>query len=607
MPVIWKVDFPVNRASSPFRMGLVSISCCSQMPAMAPASASEHTLRLAIMVAVALPLVWVVQRAPLPAFFSQCLACGLWAVAVTLGALQHGNTHSVRSAPYAVPALWCLLLVTTMWHWLLRATPGFLLLPVALNLLLAGLISWQVVVDHDAPRVRIMFHWLTSGILIAAIFNAVAAITQMVAPSWANDTLIAVSAGVDERATGNLRQPNQLATLMVWGIVAATHLLWSRRLLWAAVCTALLAALLASGSRTGVLSLLILLPLALLALWPQAAPAQRSRPRERRQLLLAILALACVIALLAFAAVHVFGRATADASLAQRLALWQQTVALIQQHPWTGVGWSQLNFAWTLAPFNDRAPDVFDHAHNLLLHLAVELGVPVTIAVIALLLRAIWPVQTWKTALSGRNRGCVLTAASLLVAIAVHSSFEYPLWYSYFLLPTAFLLAVLAKTLRAREPDGVRSTPAATAATTRSWPLATAGAFALGATLWSALEYAKVSAIHFTGNDVAARSRAVDAARASPLYGQYGDYAAIMLAGDRAPLEWFARPVRTVLDERLLTAWARALERAGQHERAAWVVARAREFPPDPAFAELPVVTAPLNPASAPRSAADFR
>ena len=106
---------------------------------------------------------------------------------------------------------------------------------------------------------------------------------------------------------------------------------------------------------------------------------------------------------------------------------------------------------------------------------------------------------------------------------------------------------------------------------------------------------------------MAARSRAVDAARASPLYGQYGDYAAIMLAGDRAPLEWFARPVRTVLDERLLTAWARALERAGQHERAAWVVARAREFPPDPAFAELPVVTAPLNPASAPRSAADFR
>ena len=127
------------------------------------------------------------------------------------------------------------------------------------------------------------------------------------------------------------------------------------------------------------------------------------------------------------------------------------------------------------------------------------------------------------------------------------------------------------------------------------------------ATLWGVREYDKASAIHYSGRDRAVQARAVETARASPLYGQYGDYAAIMLAGDRAPLEWFARPIRNVLDERLLTAWARALQRAGEHERAAWVIARAREFPPDAAFAGLPQVTAPLNPASAPRSAEDFR
>jgi len=81
---------------------------------------------------------------------------------------------------------------------------------------------------------------------------------------------------------------------------------------------------------------------------------------------------------------------------------------------------------------------------------------------------------------------------------------------------------------------------------------------------------------------------AVATARASKLYGHFGDYAAIMLAGDRAELSWFDRPVRHVLDERLLVAWARALERSGDTERAAYVIARAREFPPNAVFNDLP-------------------
>ena len=70
----------------------------------------------------------------------------------------------------------------------------------------------------------------------------------------------------------------------------------------------------------------------------------------------------------------------------------------------------------------------------------------------------------------------------------------------------------------------------------------------------------------------------------------FGDYAAIMLASDRAELSMFNRPVRHVLDERLLTAWARALERSGDSERAAYVIARAREFPPNSLFNDLPNV-----------------
>ena len=84
-----------------------------------------------------------------------------------------------------------------------------------------------------------------------------------------------------------------------------------------------------------------------------------------------------------------------------------------------------------------------------------------------------------------------------------------------------------------------------------------------------------------------ARADAVAAAASSPLYGQYGDYAAIMLAGDRAPLE----VVRAADPQCARRAAARSLGTStatpGEHERAAWVIARAREFPPDAAFAGL--------------------
>jgi O-antigen ligase len=44
--------------------------------------------------------------------------------------------------------------------------------------------------------------------------------------------------------------------------------------------------------------------------------------------------------------------------------------------------------AWTLTPLPGRPTAFFDHAHNLPLHLAAELGLPLALAVMALLLGA---------------------------------------------------------------------------------------------------------------------------------------------------------------------------------------------------------------------------
>lgn len=568
-------------------------------------------LSLLILLAVAWPLVWAWQRPPQPAFFSQALSCGLWAVVALVAALRSGNSQrQLVPQAAALVLLWTASLATAVGHVVFGVTPLFLAAPIAANLLLASLLSWVVLFCLDGRLLARSWSWFLAGLLIAALLNALAALVQTVAPSWVDDRLIAALSGPNERASGNLRQPNQLATLMVWGLIAATSLLQRRPLLWFAVCATLTLTLLASGSRAGIVSLAVV---ALTGTYIRLRASSTidnplRRIRHPRPWLVATL-VALLLVLLALAAQHAFSRDTADASLAQRVALWQQTASLVMQHPWTGVGWSQLNFAWTLTPFANRAPDVFDHAHSLPLHLAVELGIPITVCLTALVVTALWPRRAWRVAPASMARRRAGVATLLLLGIGLHSLFEYPLWFSYFLLPAAFVLATLVRDLTDGPPAPAPSAAGAarTAASPSGRLVAAAAAISLMATGWGVQEYGKASAIHFAGNDGVARNDAVAAARASPLYGQYGDYAAIMLAGDRAPLDWFARPVRNVLDERLLTAWARALERAGQHERAAWVVARAREFPPDAAFAGLPLVTAPLNPASMPRSATDFR
>ena len=53
---------------------------------------------------------------------------------------------------------------------------------------------------------------------------------------------------------------------------------------------------------------------------------------------------------------------------------------LIAQKPWLGWGWGELDYAHfiTLYP-GARFCDILDNAHNLPLHLAVELGVPLAV------------------------------------------------------------------------------------------------------------------------------------------------------------------------------------------------------------------------------------
>jgi O-antigen ligase len=263
------------------------------------------------------------------------------------------------------------------------------------------------------------------------------------AGSWVNHT------GLSE-AYGNLRQRNQFATLMNIGLAAllwwvastrraSTHPVQRRTTLLLAV---LIGALLgagnaASSSRTG------LIQLCLLALitwaWQHRAPSihfHTWRPRPIYQVLLVCLVAYAVAAaalpLLAGLDPLMSGAwarlRTGDAACSSRMTLWRNVLHLIAQKPWMGWGWGELDYAHfiTLYP-GERFCDILDNAHNLPLHLAVELGLPMALLTCGVAAWLVWRAQPWRESDATRQ-----LAWSVLAVIGLHSLLEYPLWYGPF-------------------------------------------------------------------------------------------------------------------------------------------------------------------------------
>jgi hypothetical protein len=127
---------------------------------------------------------------------------------------------------------------------------------------------------------------------------------------------------------------------------------------------------------------------------------------------------------------------TGDALCSSRLTLWSNVLHLIAQKPLTGWGWGELDYAHfiTLYP-GPRFCDILDNAHNLPLHIAVELGLPAALTVCLSLIGLIW----WGKPLLESNSNRRI-AWGVLAVIGLHSLLEYPLWYGPF--QTAALLSL---------------------------------------------------------------------------------------------------------------------------------------------------------------------
>jgi hypothetical protein len=506
---------------------------------------------------------------PSPTLFNQAAAWVTWGMVATYGT-QLTALPLTRALSAAAALVAGLLLAAGCAF----GSSAFGALPWALGLSGAATVAAAAGVAllgaAMAPTESAQRAWF-GALVVAGLLSTVIALLQVFTPQWVDGVYIAHTANVG-RAAGNLRQPNHLASLLLWAVVSLVPLVelgplsgsaTRRGIAWGALALLMLAVML-TGSRTGQVGVIVLTAWGLL---------DRRLSRRARAMLLAaplLFALAWgLVSLWAGSSIGAGQRVGQESVTTGRYDVWRDTVALIAANPLTGVGFGEFNLAWTLTPSASRWPQFFDHTHNLPLQVLVEFGLPLGGAVLALLVWALWQAWQRASALEGALGAAARAAFVMVFLMGLHSQLEYPLWYAHFLLPTAFAWGLCL---------GAGAAAPADAAPPR-WPLAVGAALVVsaGVMLW---DFQRVTTIFAPPEDGSPLTERIERGQHSWLFAHHADYARLTALEDVVPPSSaeFGRAKHYLLDTRLLVAWASAYAREGDLERARWIADRLREL-----------------------------
>lgn len=278
--------------------------------------------------------------------------------------------------------------------------------------------------------------WLAAMLLLAAVLSVYIAVLQWLDLESGYNNMVASGSNVVRRPYGNLAQPNQLATLILMGLVMAVYLHQIARLRsWQtyALIVWLSLGLTMAESRAGWLSAVVL---GVYMLWRGPAAGAglwgwRSVLAWWGLLLGLWLAWKPVNEALLLTETRPVANIVQDQG--GRLLMWRQMWAGVEQSPWWGYGWRQTIAGHKAGTAQLSSGQLTDYAHNIALDLTLWLGLPLALLLMGLmawwLLRAVRRIRT--------PRELLLIAAAL--PVLVHSLVEYPFTYAYFLFTVAWL------------------------------------------------------------------------------------------------------------------------------------------------------------------------
>ncbi len=339
--------------------------------------------------------------------------------------------------------LWCLVGLFS----LLCVRSAFYLadtvVTMVMLLLACGAIAAGSLQNNQIERAQLLAWCLTA----IAVLNACVGVLQFLGLEdqlwpWVVD---APQRGV---AYGNLRQPNLYASLLCWGLASSLYLTGLGKISWKMnlfLGGLMVAAVAACGSRIGGLEILGISFLHWLWRKPDGASKSVGPTLWWQSVFLIFMYSAWQWFWPVLAALHGFESHTTLAKAAatasdSRLDIWLNAWDLALQQPWWGWGWREYGFAYFIAPSSHwfRGTGLSENTHNLPLQLAVELGLPVAIAFIALCAYALWRGRFWVEQLAERKYAWIL-----VFTVGMHSLVEFPLWYVQFMAIAAFAIGLL--------------------------------------------------------------------------------------------------------------------------------------------------------------------
>lgn len=344
------------------------------------------------------------------------------------------------------PSLWWgIALGALVWLWPYASGPFPPLWP--------NVVAWAAggtLIALGLGRSRSEGEWVIAmGWIAAAAASSALALLQYF--DWETPLFPFVTLAMPGFAYANTRQTNHLATLLTVGMLVLMwmqHRGFARRVpLVLGVCVAV--ALAATASRGGGVQLLLVGVLAWG--WPS---------EHKRQLLywyLVVVATYVVsVLLLPQLLAHfmnidngrnLLDRMAVESTCSSRKVLWSNVLELIAQKPVSGWGWGGLKFGHYITVYeHSRFCDMLTNAHNLPLHLATELGIPVAMMLTLGTLAAVLWFRPWTETDHSRQLGW-----GVLLLVGVHSMLEFPVWYGNFQVMVALALWLVWPAVRLRQ------------------------------------------------------------------------------------------------------------------------------------------------------------
>jgi O-antigen ligase len=370
-------------------------------------------------------------------FHSEALAlCGLGLLAIA-ECLRTQNSLS-WGMPRA-PIIFVASVIGYVWLQLFLGIGLFIGDAVLVSLYLNGLVV-AMVLGHRYATIGVPdanLRWLFIPLAVAALLSAAIGLLQWLDLEGVLG-MYAVEASLGDRPMGNMGQPNQLATLLLMGLISLAWL-FARGHGGGLVCVAaagfLTLILVLTQSRAGMLGAIAA---GFFLAWKAHLAPSRMVPKHFLVWLLVYGLLLLLVPTIYDLLLMSGGRSTASLfTTSDRYAIWAQALAAVAQSPWLGYGWLQTPAAQAVGSMTVPGTMIFTFSHNIVLDMLIWNGVPMGLLISALC--AWWFFSRLRSA----KQAHAVYAMAALLPLLVHSMVEYPFAYSYFLLAAGLLVGVV--------------------------------------------------------------------------------------------------------------------------------------------------------------------